>query len=154
MRSTRIAAPSAVLKSILCAAVAMAIGLSLAVAPAGAAAKPHSSDCANRLCTKTAANAPRCQDRHGRKKIARCFIARAARHFHQSRKEAFYIAWRESRYNWKVTNPSSGTAGLYQFAHQTWESTPYHRYSPYNPRIASLAAMWMWAHGGKSHWAT
>jgi hypothetical protein len=151
MRSTRLAAPSAVLKSILCAAVAMVIGLSLA-APAGAASKPHSTACANRLCTKNAQNTPKCTRYHSRKKVARCFIARAAQHYHQSKGEAYYIAWRESRYNWHATNPSSGTAGLYQFARRTWNSTPYRHYSPYNPRMASLAAMWMWAHGGKSHW--
>ena len=84
--------------------------------------------------------------------VARCFIARAADHFHQSRSQAYYIAHRESRYNWRVTNRSSGAAGLYQFMPRTWRSTPYRHHSPYHPRWASLAAMWMWAHGGYSHW--
>jgi hypothetical protein len=114
--------------------------------------KEH-SPCANRLCTKYKAGTTSCYRLHGRKKTARCFIRRAAAHFHQSTQQAYYIAWRESRYNWRVTNPSSGTAGLYQFARRTWGSTPYRHHSPYNPRWASLAAMWMWKHGGYSHWS-
>jgi hypothetical protein len=150
MRSTRPAALSAAMKSILIAAVAVAIGLSLAAAPASA--QSHKSPCADRLCKRDVPNTPKCTKLHGHKKVARCFIARAARHYGQSKRQAYYIAWRESRYNWRVTNPSSGTAGLYQFARTTWNHTPYRRYSPYNPRMASLAAMWMWKHGGQYHW--
>src|SRR4051812_28299460 len=131
-----------------------ACALALLVAlPMTAQASTKGNPCTNRLCTKTKPNTPSCWRYDARKKVARCFISRAARHFHQSQSQAYYIAWRESRYNWKVTNPSSGTAGLYQFAHQTWESTPYRHHSPYSPRYASLAAMWMWAHGGYSHWS-
>jgi hypothetical protein len=36
---------------------------------------------------------------------------------------------------------------------RTWASTPYRKQSPYNPRWASLAAMWMWKHGGYHHWS-
>jgi hypothetical protein len=131
---------------------ACAVALLVAV-PMTAQAATKGNPCANRLCTKTKPNTPSCWRLDGRKKVARCFIARAARHYHQPRSQAFYIAWRESRYNWKVTNPSSGTAGLYQFARQTWESTPYRTHSPYHPRWAALAAMWMWRHGGYSHWS-
>src|SRR4051794_23059804 len=151
MHSTRPAALPAALKSILLAVAAIAVGLALTTVPAGAATR-NGSTCADRLCKKDRPATPKCTHKHGRKKIARCFIARAAEHYGQSKRQAYYIAWRESRYNWRVTNPSSGTAGLYQFAHTTWKSTPYGRYSPYNPRWASLAAMWMWKHGGQYHW--
>jgi hypothetical protein len=133
-------------------ALACALMLTLTIAsPAEAGAKR--SPCADRLCTKYKTGTTSCWRLHGRKKTARCFIARAARHFGQSKSRAYYIAYRESRYNWRVTNPSSGTAGLYQFARGTWNSTPYRHHSPYHPRWASLAAMWMWKHGGYSHWS-
>jgi hypothetical protein len=140
------------LKTIAGAGMALAVMVALA-APAPATAREYHSTCANRLCTKDKPQVKSCKRFDRRKRVARCFIRRAARHFHQSKRRAYYIAWRESRYNWRVTNPSSGTAGLYQFAHQTWESTPYRHHSPYSPRYASLAAMWMWAHGGYSHWS-
>jgi hypothetical protein len=70
----------------------------------------------------------------------------------QSKSRAYHIAWRESRYNWRVTNRSSGAAGLYQFMSRTWLTTPYRKHSRYHPRWAALAAMWMWAHGGYHHW--
>jgi hypothetical protein len=53
-----------------------------------------------------------------------------------------------------VTNSSSGAAGLYQFMPGTWAHTPYRRHSPYSPKWASLAAMWMWKRGGQHHWST
>ncbi len=140
------------LKSIACAAVACVLVFATQAAPANAAGKPNDGPCANRLCTKYEAHTTSCWAHHGRAKTARCFIRRAARHFHQPVSQAFYIAHRESRYNWRVTNSSSGAAGLYQFMPSTWESTPYHKHSPYHPRWASLAAMWMWKHGGQSHW--
>jgi hypothetical protein len=141
MRSTLIA----------CAMLACALTLA-ALAPTGAHAK--SSPCADRLCKRYVPHTPSCWSHDSRKEVSRCFIKRAAVHFHQSRRQALYIAWRESRYNYRVTNSSSGAAGLYQFMRGTWAHTPYRRYSPYNPRWASLAAMWMWKHGGYSHWAT
>jgi soluble lytic murein transglycosylase-like protein len=150
MPSTRPAALRVALKTMVCAALGFALLLSLA--PAAGAARSQRAPCANRLCTKDRPHTRSCYRRDGRSKIARCFIARAAAHYRQSRRRANHIAWRESRYNWRVTNSSSGAAGLYQFMRSTWKTTPYRRYSPYNPRMASLAAMWMWAHGGYSHW--
>jgi hypothetical protein len=154
MSSTRTAALLRVaLKSIAGAAVALALTLSVAAAPASASGKPYNDGpCANRLCTKYEANTKSCWSLHSRTKVARCFIKRAARHYRQPLSQAYYIAHRESRYNWRVTNSSSGAAGLYQFMPRTWASTPYHKHSPYSPRWASLAAMWMWKHGGYSHW--
>jgi hypothetical protein len=143
------------LKTMACAAVALTAALAVAPAPASASGggKPHGSEpCANRLCTKDVPRTKSCYSLHSRTKVARCFIKRAARHFGQSTSQAYYIAHRESRYNWRVTNSSSGAAGLYQFMPRTWASTPYHKHSPYKPRWAALAAMWMWAHGGYSHW--
>jgi len=139
-------------KTMACAAVAFAVVLSVAAEPAAAQAKPNRGPCANRLCTKYKPHTKSCWSLHSRAKVARCFIRRAARHYHQPTSQAYYIAHRESHYNWRVTNGSSGAAGLYQFMPRTWNSTPYRHHSPYHPRWASLAAMWMWAHGGYSHW--
>ena len=140
-----------VLMAALAACLTM-VALSATV-PTASARGTVRATCADKLCTHDKPNVRSCRKiyRH-RRSIARCYIRRAARHFHQSRSEAYYIAWRESRYHWKVTNPSSGTAGLYQFASVTWHHTPYRHYSPYQPRWAALAAMWMWAHGYKSAW--
>lgn len=142
----------AALKTIACAAALLALVLCTAAAPATASKKP-ANPCANRLCTKYKPHTASCWKRNDRAATSRCFIRRAARHYHQSLSQAYYIAHRESRYDYKVTNSSSGAAGLYQFMPRTWGSTPYHRRSPYDPRWASLAAMWMWAHGGYHHWA-
>ena len=117
-----------------------------------AEAKP-SSPCANRLCTHYRAGTPSCYQHHGRARVSRCFIRRAARHYDQPLSQALHIAHRESRFNWRVTNSSSGAAGLYQFMPGTWAHTPYRKRSPYNPKWASLAARWMWKRGGQSHWA-
>jgi hypothetical protein len=153
MHSTRPAAlRRAALTTMAGAALALTLVLALPGSTATAATKHSGGPCANRLCTKYQANTPSCWNQHGRSQIARCFIARAASHFRQSKSQAYSIAWRESRYNWRVTNSSSGAAGLYQFMPRTWNSTPYHKHSPYHPRWAALAAMWMWAHGGYSHW--
>jgi hypothetical protein len=135
--------------TIVCAALALALTMLFA---AQAQAVRH-SPCANRLCTRYVPHTPSCWRFDRRTRVSRCFIARAARHYRQSRSQAFYIAWRESRYNFRATNPSSGTAGLYQFARVTWSNSPYRRHSPYNPKWASLAAMWFWAHGGYHHWS-
>ena len=138
------------LSTIACAPMALALATAL-LAPAPASAT--SATCANRLCTKDRPQVKSCRSEYDhRKQIAKCFIRRAARHFHQSRKRAYYIAWRESRYDWHATNGSSGAAGLYQFMRGTWRHTPYRKHSRYSPRWAPLAAMWMWAHGGYSHW--
>jgi soluble lytic murein transglycosylase-like protein len=123
-------------------ALAVALMLCLAAAPATSMATPRSSH-----------KQPSCWNKHGQTKIAKCFITRAAKRYGQSRGQALYIAHRESRYNWRVTNSSSGAAGLYQFMPRTWQSTPYRKHSPYHPKWAALAAMWMWKRGGQSHWA-
>jgi soluble lytic murein transglycosylase-like protein len=153
MHSTRSAALRAVITTIACAVAALAVTL-LSASPAAAASRAGDGPCKGRLCKKDVPQAKKCWTYDGRKATARCFIRRAAKHFGQPRQQAYTIAYRESRYNWKATNPSSGTAGLYQFKRSTWESTPYARYSPYHPRWASLAAMWMWKRGMQSHWVT
>lgn len=155
MHSTRWAAHRAALQMV--AGVVMALALLLTIAPTATAAKRdpqrYGGHCANRLCTKDVRNTPSCWRFSEKARIARCFIARAALRFGQSRREAFYIAHRESRYNWRVSNPSSGAAGLFQFMPRTWAYTPYRNRSPYHPRWAALAAMWMWKRGYKSHWS-
>jgi hypothetical protein len=154
MHSTNTAALlRAALRTMACAA-AVALTVLLATTPSVAQAdsKP-TNPCANRLCTKYKPHTTHCWDRSSRRRISRCFIRRAARHYHQSLSQAYYIAHRESRYDYKVTNSSSGAAGLYQFMPSAWRSTPYRRYSPYNPRWAALAAMWMGKHHGYSAWS-
>jgi soluble lytic murein transglycosylase-like protein len=155
MHSTRTAALLRVaLRTMASAAAAFAVVLAVATTPATASGnQPQKNPCANRLCTKYKPHTPRCWDHNTRREISRCFIRRAARHYHQSLSQAYYIAHRESRYDYKATNSSSGAAGLYQFMPRTWASTPYGRHSAYNPRWAALAAMWMWKHGGYSHWS-
>ncbi len=138
-------------------ALAVAALLTLAVpTPAAEAAKrsTYANPCADRLCTKYDAGTPSCWNRGTRKRIARCFIYRASRHYGESTRLALQIAYRESRFNWRVTNASSGAAGLYQFMPGTWANTPYRRYSPYHPKWSALAAMWMWKRGLYSHWST
>jgi Transglycosylase SLT domain len=143
------------MRSIL-SALAVAALLILAVPTAAEAAKRRSpaGACADRLCTTYDPGTPSCWDRGTRTRIARCFIYRAARHYGESTRLALQIAYRESRFDWRATNASSGAAGLYQFMPGTWRSTPYRRYSPYHPRWAALAAMWMWERGLYSHWST
>ena len=143
------------MRSIL-SALAVATLLALAV-PASASALSYrspSNPCANRLCTKYDSGTRSCWNRGTRTRISRCFIYRASRHYGESTRLALQIAFRESRYNWRATNASSGAAGLYQFMPGTWASTPYGRYSPYHPKWSALAAMWMWKRGGYSHWST
>lgn len=155
MHSTRRADYRAAL-TIVAGILAM-LALLLTTAPPAAAAtkdpRRYGGRCANRLCTKDVRNTRSCWRFQGRAPIARCFIRRAAARFGQSRREAYAIAHRESRYNWRVTNRSSGAAGLFQFMPRTWQYTPYRHRSPYHPRWAALAAMWMWRHGYKSHWS-
>src|SRR3954449_186936 len=135
--------------AIACAALALAFTLSM---PAPAQAAHYRGRCADRLCTRYVAHTPSCWRFHHHRNVAQCFIARAAARYGQAPSAAYYIAWRESRYHWRVTNGSSGAAGLYQFMPTTWAHSPYRHRSPYNPRWAALAAMWFWAHGGKFHW--
>lgn len=151
MLSTRTAGLRPALNTTICTLATLV--LLLLVTPASdAATRSHRSPCANKLCTKDLPRTPSCWRFHRDERVARCFIARAAVHYGQPKSTAFSIARRESRFHWRATNPSSGTAGLFQFARQTWQSTPYRHHSPHQPRWASLAAMWMWAHGGYSHW--
>ena len=141
------------MRSTLSALAVAALLILAAPAPSMAAGRSPAGPCANRLCTVYKHGTPSCWSKPGRARIARCFILRAARHYDQPTSLALHIAHRESRFNWRVTNSSSGAAGLYQFMPQTWQSTPYRRHSPYHPKWASLAAMWMWKRGGIGHWS-
>ena len=146
MRSTRLVVA-------ICAALVLALSIpTLSPAPAAAAVK---ATCADSLCTKDRPHTPSCWRYKGKASVSRCFIVRAARFYHQPQGLALSISFRESRWNPGVTNRGSGAAGLFQFMPRTWRYTPYGRRgkSAYNPRWASLAAMWMWAHGYRSHWS-
>ncbi len=109
--------------------------------------------CTTRLCWKNAPGTESCFKRKTQAGTSKCFIRRAAAHFGQSKQQAYAIAFRESRFNPRVTNSSSGAAGLYQFMPGTWAHTPYRKKSVYSPKWASLGAMWMWSKGGYSHWS-
>jgi hypothetical protein len=67
--------------------------------------------------------------------------------------------WRKARcetagtWNPRSYNPSSGASGLFQFLPSTWQSTPYRRFSIWNPYASALAAGWMHAHGRGHEWA-
>jgi hypothetical protein len=43
--------------------------------------------------------------------------------------------------------------GLFQFKPSTWATTPYARFSPFDPLAAALAAGWMHANGRGGEWA-
>jgi len=134
------------------AAAVLATG-GLLASPAASTAKTIHDPCASRLCLHDKRGTKSCLRFRDHVRIARCYIVRAAHHYHQSVSLALYIAQRESRYRWWVTN-SSAHRGMYQFDDTLWYSTPYarHHRSVYSPRFAALAAMRIWAHGGYSHW--
>ena len=134
------------------AAAALFVALMATPSVQKAAAGPEAA-CSGRLCFKNEPGTKSCWRKDRREGVSKCFIKRAARHFGQSKRLAFHIAHRESRFNFRVTNASSGAAGLFQFMPTTWRSTPYRARSAYNPRWASLAAMWMWKRGGYHHWS-
>jgi soluble lytic murein transglycosylase-like protein len=134
------------------AAAALFVALMASPLAPRAAAGPDAA-CAGRLCFKNAPGTKSCWRKDVRAGVSKCFIKRAAAHFGESKRHAYAIAYRESRYDYRVTNSSSGAAGLFQFMPRTWQSTPYRRKSPYSPKYASLAAMWMWSKGGYYHWS-
>jgi hypothetical protein len=138
-------------RAMLLCALAPAFALST-VGPAAARPKPKAV-CSDRLCLHDRAGVPSCVRFHNRSRVVTCYIVRAARHYGQPPREALAIARRESRLNPHVTNRRSGAAGLFQFMPGTWRHTPYRHRSPYSVRWAPLAAMWMWRHGEKVHWA-
>lgn len=134
------------------AGAALFVALMATPAAPTALAGPDAA-CSGRLCFKNEPGTKSCWRKDTRAGVSKCFIRRAAAHFDESKRRAYAIAYRESRFNYRVTNSSSGAAGLYQFMPGTWRSTPYKRKSPYSPKYASLAAMYMWSHGGYSHWS-
>ena len=138
---------------------ALAVCLLAVTIPAGTPAdaadggfKSEAAACANRFCTKNRPGAKSCRRFDEVQNVSKCFIKRAAKHYEQSTAQAFYVAHRESRFHPHVTNSYSGAAGIFQFMPTTWAHTPYRKHSPYNPRWASLAAMWLWSKGGYYHW--
>ena len=56
--------------------------------------------------------------------------------------------------NWtKFTNTTSHAMGPWQFLSTTWATTPFARFSPYDPIAAALAAAWMHRVGRGSEWS-
>jgi hypothetical protein len=50
-------------------------------------------------------------------------------------------------------NRSSSASGLYQFLYpSTWNSTPFARFSVWDPYVSAMAAGWMWANGRRGEW--
>jgi Transglycosylase SLT domain len=53
---------------------------------------------------------------------------------------------------WRYARNPSGASGLYQFLPSTWRSTPFGRYSIFDPYASALAAGWMHARGRGGEW--
>ena len=141
--------------------VILAMLLLALIAPGVATAHSSRRDvCANRLCTKYEPGTTSCHRYQQYQRVAKCFVIRAAVHFHQPIRTALYVPWRETRYQWWRRNtdrPCEGSyyaRGLYQFCRRLWQFSVYSRlgYSPMNPKIAALAAMDLWAAGCAHHW--
>jgi hypothetical protein len=64
----------------------------------------------------------------------------------------YRVAWCESRF-FLYARSAGGHLGPFQFLPSTWRSTPYARFSPFDPTAAPLAAAWMWAQGRRGEWA-
>lgn len=141
------------LRACLAAAALFVALMATPTVPRAEAGKSAKAACSGRLCFKNQPGTKSCWRKDRRTGVSKCFIRRAAAHFGESKRRAFHIAHRESRFDYRVTNSSSGAAGLYQFMPRTWQSTPYKRKSRYSPKYAALAAMWMWSRGGYSHWS-
>jgi hypothetical protein len=63
--------------------------------------------------------------------------------------------WRKARcesHLWRYAHNPSGASGLLQFLPSTWRSTPYGRFSVYDPYANALAAGWMHAQGRGGEW--
>lgn len=80
-------------------------------------------------------------------------IREAARMYRISAREMLRVARCESNLNPRAYNPSGPWYGLFQFHPNTWELTPYERYSWYNPKANARAAGWLWSTDGPHHWA-
>lgn len=115
--------------------------------------------CRSRMClgaqgSKLKPSYKGCKKLHPGRGSARatCEIARAARHWHQSRSFMRSLAACESRYNWRAHNPS-GASGLFQFMPSTFASTPYRHRSLWHPKWNAMAAGWMLSVGRRAEWA-
>lgn len=66
----------------------------------------------------------------------------------------------ESQGNPTADNPRSSAAGLWQFIRSTWNTVArnldgpaYSTGAPYNPRLATRYAAWLWSQDGWGHWS-
>ena len=64
--------------------------------------------------------------------------------------------WRKARCESNLhrysVNTTSGASGLFQFLPSTWRSTPFGRYSVFDPYANALAAGWMHTRGRGGEW--
>lgn len=141
--------------------VAVVLAAVMILPATSATATARKDPCANQLCTRLKPDTPSCHRFRDYRRVTRCYIVRAARHFRQPVGLALTVAYRESRFKWWVQNRAAcdgrghHAQGTFQFCVPTWRSTIYAKrgHSPFSPRWSSLAAMWMWKHGGFHHWA-
>jgi hypothetical protein len=64
--------------------------------------------------------------------------------------------WRKARcesHLWRYAHNPSGASGLLQFLPSTWASTPYRRFSVFDPYANALAAGWMHANHRGNEWS-
>jgi hypothetical protein len=95
------------------------------------------------------------QLRHHWAPVSRDAIALAAVVYRQSEGDLLRVAMCETGGSLSpyAKNRSSSASGLYQFLHpSTWSSTPFARFSVWNPYANALAAGWMWSVGRRGEW--
>jgi SH3-like domain-containing protein len=79
-------------------------------------------------------------------------IEEAADYYDQPREDMLRVARCESELTPTAVNPRTGDSGLFQFNPDTWQTTPYRRYSIFDPRASAFAAGWMWSVGRRNEW--
>jgi soluble lytic murein transglycosylase-like protein len=65
---------------------------------------------------------------------------------------ALRVAACESGYRPTAVNSSSGAMGLFQFLPSTWARSPYAGQDPFDPKVNSQAAAWLYQRSGPGQW--
>lgn len=94
---------------------------------------------------------PRNAPNYARGELIR-IIEEAADYYDQPREDMLRVARCESELTPTAVNPRTGDSGLFQFNPDTWQTTPYRRYSIFDPRASAFAAGWMWSVGRRNEW--